>query len=45
MFSFSDVKMMYDWGSFSDDQVLQFVPVSITDEEAEKIIKNEESAY
>ncbi|HBC4840381.1 TPA: XkdX family protein, partial [Enterococcus faecium] len=21
MFSFSDVKMMYDWGCFTDDQV------------------------
>lgn len=44
MFSFSDVKMMYDWGSFTDDQVPQFVPLCITDEEAEKIINNEESA-
>ncbi|HBL1561403.1 XkdX family protein, partial [Enterococcus faecium] len=25
MFSFSDVKMMYDWGCFTDDQVRQFV--------------------
>ncbi|EOM36688.1 XkdX family protein, partial [Enterococcus faecium] len=23
MFSFSDVKMMYDWGCFTDDQVRQ----------------------
>ncbi|HAQ4411128.1 XkdX family protein, partial [Enterococcus sp. FR165] len=21
MFSFSDIKMMYDWGCFTDDQV------------------------
>ncbi|HAQ0763580.1 TPA: XkdX family protein, partial [Enterococcus faecium] len=27
MFSFSDVKMMYDWGCFTDDQVRQFVPL------------------
>ncbi|HAP7948426.1 TPA: XkdX family protein, partial [Enterococcus faecium] len=26
MFSFSDVKMMYDWGCFTDDQVRLFVP-------------------
>ncbi|TVM04786.1 XkdX family protein, partial [Enterococcus faecium] len=25
MFSFSDVKMMYDWGCFTDDQVRLFV--------------------
>ncbi|WP_148776219.1 XkdX family protein, partial [Enterococcus faecium] len=29
MFSFSDVKMMYDWGCFTDDQVRQFVPLCI----------------
>ncbi len=44
MFSFSDVKMMYDWGCFTADQVPQFVSLCITDEEAEKIINNEESA-
>ncbi|HAZ1114422.1 TPA: XkdX family protein, partial [Enterococcus faecium] len=27
MFSFSDVKMMYDWGCFTDDQVRLFVPL------------------
>lgn len=42
MFSFSDVKMMYDWGCFTDDQVRQFVPLCITDEEADKIISKEE---
>ncbi|EMW5815223.1 XkdX family protein, partial [Enterococcus faecium] len=26
MFSFSDIKMMYDWGCFTDDQVRLFVP-------------------
>ena len=44
MFSFSDVKMMYDWGCFTDDQVRLFVPLCITDEEADKIISKEESA-
>ena len=43
MFSFSDVKMMYDWGCFTADQVRQFVPLYITDEEADKIISKEES--
>ncbi len=41
MFSFEDVKMMYDWGCFTDDQVRQFVPLSITDEEAENIVNTE----
>ncbi len=42
MFSFSDVKMMYDWGCFTDDQVRLFVPLCITDEEADRIISKEE---
>ena len=42
MFSFSDVKMMYDWGCFTDDQVRLFVPLCITDEEADEIINSEE---
>ncbi|HBH6441349.1 TPA: XkdX family protein, partial [Enterococcus faecium] len=25
MFSFSDVKMMYDWGCFTNEQVMVFV--------------------
>lgn len=41
MFSFEDVKMMYDWGCFTDDQVRQFVPLCITNEEAEKIVNTE----
>ncbi|MGL9854840.1 XkdX family protein [Enterococcus sp. DIV0733a] len=44
MFSFSDVKMMYDWGCFTEEQVREFVPLCITDEEANKIISKEESA-
>ncbi|OTO54093.1 XkdX family protein [Enterococcus faecium] len=42
MFSFSDVKMMYGWGCFTDDQVRQFVPLCITEEEADEIINSEE---
>ncbi|MGM0308757.1 hypothetical protein IGK15_001833 [Enterococcus sp. AZ045] len=42
MFSFSDVKMMYDWGCFTDDQVRLFVPLCITEEEADEIINSEE---
>lgn len=41
MFSFYDVKTMYDWGCFTDDQVRQFVPLCITNEEAEKIVNTE----
>ncbi|HAP8243435.1 TPA: XkdX family protein, partial [Enterococcus faecium] len=26
MFSFSDVKMMFDWGCFTEEQVREFVP-------------------
>ena len=32
MFSFSDVKMMYDWGCFTNEQVMVFVPLCITEE-------------
>ena len=38
MFSFDDVKMMFDWGCFTEDQVREFVPLCITDEEANKIV-------
>ena len=38
MFSFDDVKMMYDWGCFTDEQVQEFVPMCITEEEANQII-------
>ncbi|EOR11779.1 hypothetical protein EDAG_05639, partial [Enterococcus faecium D344SRF] len=27
MFSFSDVKMMFDWGCFTEEQVREFVPL------------------
>lgn len=38
MFNFDDIKMMYDWGCFTDDQVREFVQICITDEEANKIV-------
>lgn len=41
MYSYEDIKMMYDWNCFTADQVRQFVPLCITDEEADKIINNE----
>ncbi|WP_422698889.1 XkdX family protein [Enterococcus durans] len=44
MYSYDDVKQMYDWNCFTDDQVREFVPLCITDEEADKIISEEESA-
>ncbi|MBD9809292.1 XkdX family protein, partial [Enterococcus faecalis] len=25
MFTFDDIKMMYDWGCFTDEQVAEFV--------------------
>ena len=43
MYSYDDIKMMYDWNCFTDDQVREFVPLCITDEEAGKIINKEES--
>ncbi|OQO45063.1 Phage uncharacterized protein XkdX [Enterococcus hirae] len=33
--------MMYDWNCFTADQVRQFVPLCITEEEADKIINKE----
>lgn len=41
MFSFDDVKMMYEWGCFTPEQVMEFVPDCITKEEAEQIISND----
>ncbi|HFJ6601886.1 TPA: XkdX family protein, partial [Enterococcus faecium] len=32
MYSYDDIKMMFDWNCFTDDQVRQFVPLCITDE-------------
>ncbi len=42
--SLMGMKMMYDWGCFTDDQVRIFVPLCITDEEADKIINKDKSA-
>ena len=38
MFNYTDLKMMYDWGCFTEDQVREFVPICITDEEANKSV-------
>lgn len=38
MFSYDDVKMMFDWGCFTENQVREFVPLCITDEEADRIV-------
>lgn len=37
MFNFDDIKMMYDWGCFTDDQVREFVTLCITEEEYQLI--------
>ena len=31
MFTFDDIKMMYDWGCFTDEQVMEFAPLCITE--------------
>ncbi len=41
MYSYDDIKMMYDWGCFTNEQVKEFVPLCITAEEADKIITKE----
>ena len=41
MYSYDDIKMMYDWHCFTADQVKQFIPLCITQEEADKIIYKE----
>ncbi|EGS1179583.1 TPA: XkdX family protein [Enterococcus faecalis] len=38
MFSYDDIKMMFDWGCFTPEQVFEFVPLCITDDEAKEII-------
>lgn len=38
MFSFDDVKLMFDWGCFTEQQVKEFVPCCISQSEYEKII-------
>lgn len=41
MFSYDQIKKMYDWGNFTDEQVREFISYGITEEEAEKIINKE----
>ena len=41
MFTYDDIKMMYDWGNFTDEQVSAFVPSCITIEEAAQITGKE----
>ncbi|MGH2242641.1 XkdX family protein, partial [Enterococcus faecalis] len=33
MFTFVDIKMMYDCGCFTEEQVMEFVPLCITEKE------------
>lgn len=37
MFSFDDIKLMYDWNCFTNDQVKEFVPMCITKEQYKEI--------
>lgn len=37
LFTFDDIKMMYDWGYFTDEQVHEFVPTCITIEQFHEI--------
>ena len=41
MFTFDDVKLMHDWGLYTDDEVRLFVPTCITEEEFNKIVGKE----
>lgn len=38
MYSYDDIKMMYDWGLFTPEQVAEFVPLCITEKEAKEIV-------
>ena len=38
---FDDVKLMYDWGLYTDDEVKLFVPTCITEEEFNEIVGKE----
>ena len=37
MFTFDDIKMMYDWGCFTDEQVMEFAPLCITEKKRKKL--------
>lgn len=41
MFSYDQIKQMYEWGNFTDEQVRMFISYGITEEEAEQIINKE----
>lgn len=42
MYSYDDVKMMFNWGCFTEEQDREFVPLCITNEEADEIINSQE---
>ncbi|EGO6537035.1 XkdX family protein [Enterococcus faecalis] len=37
MYSYDDIKLMFDWGLFTPEQVAEFVPSCITEEEFTKM--------
>lgn len=41
MFIFDDVKLMYDWGFYIDDEVKLFVFICIIEEEFNEIVGKE----
>lgn len=38
LYDFSDIKTMYDWGYFTDQEVFEFVPICISAEQFNEII-------
>ena len=38
MYSYDDIKLMFDWGLFTPEQGAEFVPSCITEEEFTKMI-------
>ncbi|EPI5725458.1 XkdX family protein [Enterococcus faecalis] len=38
MYSYDDIKLMYDWGFFTPEQVMEFVPLCITEDEMKEIV-------
>ncbi|EOC4723442.1 XkdX family protein [Enterococcus faecalis] len=37
MYSYDDIKLMFDWGCFTPEQVMEFVPLFITEDEFTKM--------
>ena len=37
MYSYDDIKLMFDWGCFTPEQVMEFVPLCITEGEFTKM--------